>query len=87
MEKNSKKSYVSDFDQESLLRELPTALRTEIQSVTQKKILESFFFLKDKPPHFVKDVLKYLKHIALSPDEVIYRKGDPAEESNINYKI
>ena len=80
---NSTTGKCSYFDQESLLEELPSALKNEVMSCTHKKILHSFPFFRCKPPQFVMDVLPKFKHLLLSQDEALFRTGDLVEESNI----
>ena len=84
LKQNSATAYNCHFDQDSLLEELPTAIKNEVLSCTHRKILNSFSFFKDKPPQFVMDILPLFRPLSLLKDEAIYRKGDLAEEGN-NY--
>ena len=80
LERNASTGYYSYFDQEELMDELPATLRNEVLSETHKNILGSFSFFKDKHPQFVIDVLPMFRHISLSKDEILFRKGDWVEE-------
>ena len=86
--RNAAKAYYSYFDQNNLLGELPSALRNEVLNSTHKKILDSFSFFRNKPIQFVMNILPNLTKISLSPNDVLYRKGDLIEEgSYIYYKL
>ena len=83
--RNSVASDYSYFDQNDLLAELPSALKNEILVCTHKKILETFAFFKNKPLSFVMDLLPKLTKITLSDNDILYRKKDLVEESNLLY--
>ena len=83
LQRNADASHFHFLDQDLLLNELPAALKSEVMSITHKKILDSFSFFKGKPPQFVLDILPGFQHISLSKDEVIYRKGDWIQDSKL----
>ena len=83
LKRNAEASYFNFLDQDELLDELPAALKNEVMGITHKKILDSFSFFKGKSPQFVLDILSEFKHISLSPDEVVYRKGDWLEDGKL----
>ena len=87
LKKNSDSGYLCFLDQDTLLNELPAALKNEIMCMTHEKILNSFSFFRGKAPSFVLDILHEFTHISLSPDEVIYRKGDWIEDSKYTFSI
>ena len=85
LERNAASSNFNLLDQETLLNELPAALKSEVTQHTHQKILNSFSFFKGKPPQFVADILPEFQHISLGKDEVIYRKGEWVEDSKHIY--
>ena len=80
LKRNADVSSFNFLDQESLLDELPSALKSEVLSITHKRILDSFNLFKGKPPQFMLDIIPEFKHISLAADEVIYRKGGWVED-------
>ena len=69
---------------ESLLEELPSGLRSQlITLIYQQNNLGVIAFFDGKNPEFLHAILPLLKRITLEKDEVIYRDGDWADESNI----
>ena len=83
LHQNSETANSSIFNQELLLGELPSALKNEVLNITHRKILNSFAFFEDKPPQFILDIIPKFKHMLLTQDEALYRKGDWVEEGNI----
>ena len=83
LRRNADVAYFNFLDQDSLLDELPSALKSEVLSITHKRILDSFNIFKGKPPQFILDILPEFKHISLSKDEVIYRKGGWVEDGRL----
>ena len=71
----------SNFDQNELLDELPSALKNDVLNCTHKKILNSFSFFQNKPNPFIMKMLPKLAKLSLSVNEAIYREGDLADES------
>ena len=82
LRRNAESNYFNYLDQDMLLSELPAALRNEVLGITHKRILDSFNFFKGKPVKFAQDIIPQFKHISLTKDEVIYRKGELVDESN-----
>ena len=82
LKRNADAQYFNFLDQEVLLDELPSALKQEIMGITHRKILNSFKFFKGKPPQFVLSIVPEFRHISLTSDEVIFRKGDYVEDCN-----
>ena len=78
--RNAASAYYSYFDQNDLLGELPSALKNEVLNCTHKKILDSFSFFKNKPPHFVLNILPKFTKMNLSPNDILYREGDLVDE-------
>ena len=82
LKRNSDVSSFNFLDQESLLDELPSALKNEVLGITRNRILDSFNLFKSKPPQFMLDIIPEFRQISLARDEVIYRKGGFVEDSN-----
>ena len=82
--RNSAIGSYTNFDQNELLDELPTALKNDVLNCTHKKILDSFAFFKNKPSPFIMKMLPNFSKLSLSANEAIYRKGDMADESKRN---
>ena len=81
LKRNADVAYFNFLDQDSLLDELPSALKSEVLGITHKKILDSFNLFKRKSPQFMLDILPEFKHISLAKDEVVYRRGGWVEDS------
>ena len=68
---------------ESLLDELPSGLRSQLVTlIYQQNNLGVIAFFDGKNPEFLHEILPLLKRITMQKDEIIYRNGDWADESN-----
>ena len=83
LRKNHETSLVSMLDTESLLRELPPALKAEVINLTNRKLFTTIAFFKGKDPNFLADVICHLRPLTIIQGELVYRDGDAADESNI----
>jgi hypothetical protein len=63
------------FDKFELLKNLPPKDRLHLASIMQKDIISLFEFFQKKPNSFVCGLAPLLKHIKVSKDDYIYKKG------------
>jgi CRP-like cAMP-binding protein len=77
---NHEQNVYSWFSHDSLLKELPASLRTEISLHMHKKIVEEVVFFQDKDPGFISYIVPALKHITFRNLEFMFSEGDYADE-------
>ena len=80
---NHEMEYYSVMDQNSLMDELPAAMRAELITLIHQKTLQKIKFFKGKNPNFLLEILPALKRISLSKGELIYQEGDWGDESKL----
>ena len=68
------------FSHDSLLKDLPAALRTEISQYLHRDIVQKVIFFQDKDPGFIAFVLPNLRNLAFKCGEVIFQQGEHADE-------
>jgi len=77
---NHEQNVYSWFSHDSLLKELPASLRTEISLHMHKKIVEKVVFFQDKDPGFISYIVPTLKHITFKSEELMFAEGEYADE-------
>ena len=77
---NHEQNIYSWFSHDSLLKELPASLRTEISLHMHQKIVERVGFFQDKDPGFISYIVPTLKNITFKSGEVMFQEGDYADE-------
>lgn len=77
---NHEQNVYSWFSHDSLLKELPASLRTEISLHMYKKIVEKVSFFQDKDPGFISYIVPTLKHISFKSGELMFTEGDYSDE-------
>jgi len=61
--------------------QLPAALKAEVLTHTHALLLQKIVFFKEKDPNLNWLLLPLLKEMTLPPKEILYRFGEPADES------
>ena len=67
--------------EDGLLDNLPGGLRNDVLSIAHRARLGSFSFFRNKSSQFIADCIPFLNQISLSSEEILFRKGDYADES------
>ena len=81
---NHETNFYSDLDHESLLEELPPSIRSELVTLLyEQNNIGAIAFFHGKSPDFMNEILPMLKHMTLEKNEILYRDGDWADESNL----
>ena len=81
LKKNHETNLVTMLDTESLLSELPPALKAEVVNFTNKKLFTTIPYFKGKDPNYLADIINCLRPITIMAGEFVYRDGDVADES------
>ena len=85
---NHETQFYSDMNYDSLLEELPSALRSQlITLIYNENKLDVITFFKNQQPNFLNSILPLLKRISVEKNEIIYNDGDIADESIISTKL
>jgi CRP-like cAMP-binding protein len=79
IEVNSKSSDNSEY-QETLLKDLPSSLRSEVIAHTHGEIIRKIIFFRDKDIRFLWKVLPMLKPLKVLIDEIIYNQQEKGKE-------
>lgn len=77
---NDNKDLISQVDQDSLFKELPPSLRSEVVSFTHGNVINKIGFFKGKNVEFLWKVMPLLKPRKLYRGDLLYSEGDVAEE-------
>lgn len=77
---NHERNIYSWLSQDTLLKELPAALRTEIAQYMYKDIIEKVAFFQDKDPGFISFILPHLRSVCFKSGEVIFQQNEHADE-------
>ena len=77
---NNQRSANSIQEQDKLLNDLPSTLRSQIISCTHGEIIERIDFFKNKETEFLFSVMPDMKPLNLKRGDVLYQQHDHAEE-------
>lgn len=77
---NYEENIFSWFDQDSLMNELPSSLRTEVSLHMHHKIVEKIYFFQDKDPGFISYMVPKLRTICLQAGDYLYKEHEYPDE-------
>ncbi|OMJ94420.1 hypothetical protein SteCoe_2474 [Stentor coeruleus] len=77
---NYEENIFSWFDQDSLMNELPSSLRTEVSLHMHHKIVEKVYFFQDKDPGFISYMVPKLRTICLQAGDYLYKEHEYPDE-------
>eukprot|EP00345_Euplotes_harpa_P008198 CAMPEP_0168355470 /NCGR_PEP_ID=MMETSP0213-20121227/24570_1 /TAXON_ID=151035 /ORGANISM="Euplotes harpa, Strain FSP1.4" /LENGTH=487 /DNA_ID=CAMNT_0008367687 /DNA_START=1477 /DNA_END=2940 /DNA_ORIENTATION=+ len=79
IEANSRNSDNSEY-QDSLLKDLPSSIRTEIITHTHGEIIRKIIFFRDKDISFLWKILPMLRPLRVLTDDIIFNQEEKAKE-------
>jgi hypothetical protein len=82
LEYRTENYYFALFEKNSLLAEIPLTLRCQIAMNVRNKVLQTIEFFRTLDETLLGNIILYLQPIKVDQAEIIYRRGDMANESN-----
>jgi voltage-gated potassium channel len=64
------------YDERSFLAGLPENLQKEVSLHLKKELIEKISLFRKADPNFITEVAIHLKPMVLTPDDILFRKGD-----------
>ena len=77
---NNHNEHLQKFDQEKLINELPSNLKSQIVAHTHGEIVRQIRFLDNKNQEFIWQMLPLFSQMKVYKDDALYGQNDPAEE-------